>query len=161
MRQRVALLLFAVASLTATAQQLPYQNPLLTAEQRADDLLSRLTLEEKAKLMMNESPAIERLGIPQFEWWNEALHGIGRNGHATVFPITTGMAASWNDALLERIFDAASDEARVKAQQAKRRGQIKRYQSLSFWTPNINIFRDPRWGRILQNTCLRQALCCT
>ena len=135
MRQRVALLLFAVASLTATAQQLPYQNPLLTAEQRADDLLSRLTLEEKAKLMMNESPAIERLGIPQFEWWN--------------------------DALLERIFDAASDEARVKAQQAKRRGQIKRYQSLSFWTPNINIFRDPRCRRILQNTCLRQALCCT
>ena len=111
--------------------------------------------------MVNESPAIERLGIPQFEWWNEALHGIGRNGHATVFPITTGMAASWNDALLERIFDAASDAARVKAQQAKRRGQIKRYQSLSFWTPNINIVRDPRCRRILQNTCLRQGLCCT
>ena len=83
----------------------------------------------------------------QFQWWNEALHGIGRNGFATVFPITMGMAASWDDALLHRVFTAVSDEARVKAQQAKRSGDIKRYQSLSFWTPNINIFRDPRWGR--------------
>ncbi len=129
------------------AQQLPYQNTSLSAEQRADDLLKRLTLEEKAKLMMNGSPAIERLGIPQFEWWNEALHGVGRNGFATVFPITMGMAASWDEALLQKVFDAVSDEARVKAQQAKRSGQIKRYQSLSFWTPNINIYRDPRWGR--------------
>ena len=97
--------------------------------------------------MMDTSPAIERLGIPQFQWWNEALHGIGRNGFATVFPITMGMAASWDDALLHQVFTAVSDEARVKAQQAKRTGDIKRYQSLSFWTPNINIFRDPRWGR--------------
>ena len=111
------------------------------------DLLSRLTLEEKVSLMMDTSPAIERLGIPQFQWWNEALHGIGRNGFATVFPITMGMAASWDDALLHRVFTAVSDEARVKARQAKRSGDIQRYQSLSFWTPNINIFRDPRWGR--------------
>jgi len=97
--------------------------------------------------MMDTSPAIERLGIPQFQWWNEALHGVGRNGFATVFPITMGMAASWDDALLHKVFTAVSDEARVKAQQAKRSGDIKRYQSLSFWTPNINIFRDPRWGR--------------
>lgn len=149
---RKLFLTIALAAVTggACAQQramLPYQNPLLTADERADDLISRLTLEEKAKLMMNESPSIERLGIPQFEWWSEALHGIGRNGYATVFPITTAMAASWNDPLLQRIFDAASDEARVKSQQAKRRGEIKRYQGLSFWTPNINIFRDPRWGR--------------
>ena len=129
------------------AQVLPYQDANLTAAQRADDLLGRLTLEEKVSLMMDTSPAIERLGIPQFQWWNEALHGIGRNGFATVFPITMGMAASWDDALLHKVFTAVSDEARVKAQQAKRSGDIKRYQSLSFWTPNINIFRDPRWGR--------------
>ena len=129
------------------AQMLPYQNVNLTASQRADDLLGRLTLDEKVSLMMDTSPAIERLGIPQFQWWNEALHGIGRNGFATVFPITMGMAASWDDALLHQVFTAVSDEARVKAQQAKRSGDIQRYQSLSFWTPNINIFRDPRWGR--------------
>ena len=129
------------------AQQLPYQNPQLTAAQRADDLLNRLTIHEKVSLMMDTSPAIPRLGIPQFQWWNEALHGVGRNGFATVFPITMAMAASWDDALLHQVFTAVSDEARVKAQQAKRSGDIKRYQSLSFWTPNINIFRDPRWGR--------------
>ena len=129
------------------AQTLPYQDASLSAQQRADDLLTRLTLEEKVSLMMDTSPAIPRLGIPQFQWWNEALHGIGRNGYATVFPITMAMAASWDDALLHQVFTAVSDEARVKAQQAKRSGDIKRYQSLSFWTPNINIFRDPRWGR--------------
>ncbi len=129
------------------ANKLPYQNPQLTAAERADDLLSRLTLDEKVKLMMDQSPAIARLGIPQFQWWNEALHGIGRNGYATVFPITMAMAASWDDQLLHQVFTAVSDEARVKAQQAKRAGKIQRYQSLSFWTPNINIFRDPRWGR--------------
>ena len=146
MRKLLTALLVTVA-IGANAQMLPYQNPQLSAEQRADDLLGRLTLDEKVKLMMDTSPAIPRLGIPQFQWWNEALHGIGRNGFATVFPITMAMAASWDDALLHRVFTAVSDEARVKAQQAKRSGDIKRYQSLSFWTPNINIFRDPRWGR--------------
>ena len=134
-------------TMSLSAQTLPYQDASLSAGQRADDLLSRLTLEEKVSLMMDTSPAIERLGIPQFQWWNEALHGVGRNGFSTVFPITMGMAASWDDALLHQVFTAVSDEARVKAQQAKRSGDIKRYQSLSFWTPNINIFRDPRWGR--------------
>ena len=136
-----------LTAMSLGAQTLPYQNPNLPAAQRADDLLTRLTLEEKVSLMMDTSPAIERLGIPQFQWWNEALHGVGRNGFATVFPITMGMAASWDDALLHKVFTAVSDEARVKARQAKRAGDIKRYQSLSFWTPNINIFRDPRWGR--------------
>ena len=139
--------LMVVGAIGASAQTLPYQNPQLSAEQRADDLLTRLTLDEKVSLMMDVSPAIPRLGIPQFQWWNEALHGIGRNGFATVFPITMGMAASWDDQLLHQVFTAVSDEARVKAQQAKRSGNIQRYQSLSFWTPNINIFRDPRWGR--------------
>ncbi len=130
-----------------SAQQWPYQDPNLSAGQRADDLLGRLTLDEKVSLMMDTSPAIPRLGIPEFQWWNEALHGIGRNGIATVFPITMAMAATWDDAMVHRVFTAVSDEARVKAQQAKRTGTIQRYQSLSYWTPNINIFRDPRWGR--------------
>lgn len=147
MKKLVLTTLFMIGTSALVAQTLPYQNPNLSAEKRADDLISRLTLEEKVSLMMDTSPAIERLGIPQFQWWNEALHGIGRNGFATVFPITMAMAASWDDALLHQVFTAVSDEARVKAQQAKRNGDIKRYQSLSFWTPNINIFRDPRWGR--------------
>ena len=129
------------------AQLLPYQNSELSAEERADDLLKRLTLEEKVSLMMDRSPAVERLGIPSFEWWNEALHGVGRNGFATVFPITMSMAASWNNDLLQDVFTAVSDEARAKNQDAENNGTVKRYQGLSFWTPNINIFRDPRWGR--------------
>ena len=136
-----------LATSALMAQMLPYQNPDLSAEQRADDLLGRLTLEEKSKLMMDVSPAIPRLGIPPFQWWNEALHGVGRNGFVTVFPITTQMAASWDDALLYQVFTAVSDEARAKNQEAKKKGNIQRYQGLSFWTPNINIFRDPRWGR--------------
>ena len=153
-KQILTLALFSAFLLNGTAvsaqqnlQNLPYQNPNLSAEARADDLLSHLTLEEKTKLMMDTSPAIARLGIPQFQWWNEALHGIGRNGFATVFPITMCMASSWDDALLYKVFTAVSNEARAKAQVAKKSGNIKRYQSLSYWTPNINIFRDPRWGR--------------
>ena len=148
MKKRIMLLVAACFGVSiANAQMLPYQDATLSAGQRADDLLSRLTIDEKVSLMMNNSPAIERLGVPEFNWWNEALHGIGRNGVATVFPITMAMAASWDDVLLHKVFTAVSDEARVKALQAKRTGEIKRYQSLSFWTPNINIFRDPRWGR--------------
>ena len=136
---------FAISS--ANAQLLPYQNPELSSEQRAADLVGRLTLEEKTMLMMDKSPGIPRLGIPEFQWWNEALHGVGRNGYATVFPITMCMAASWNDDLLQQVFTAVSDEARAKNRMARQSGKIKRYQCLSFWTPNINIFRDPRWGR--------------
>jgi beta-glucosidase len=147
MKKKLLFSMAMVATLSVQAQQLPYQNTSLPIEQRAEDLLGRLTLEEKTRLMMHGSAAIERLGVPRFEWWNEALHGVGRNGYATVFPITMAMAASWDDALLQQVFDAVSDEARVKAQQAKRSGRIRQYQSLSFWTPNINIFRDPRWGR--------------
>ena len=147
MNKLLLITLLTLGTSALMAQTLPYQNPALSAEQRADDLLGRLTLDEKVKLMMDTSPAIERLGIPQFQWWNEALHGVGRNGFSTVFPITMAMAASWDDALLHQVFTAVSDEARAKAQEAKRSGDIKRYQSLSFWTPNINIFRDPRWGR--------------
>ncbi len=157
MKTTLLSLITITSVLSATAQQTAHPNPTpllqtpqqqrLNAEQRADALLKNLTLEEKVQLMMDTSPAIDRLQIPQFQWWNEALHGVGRNGYATVFPITMAMAASWDDVLLHRVFTAVSDEARVKARQAKQSGNIRRYQSLSFWTPNINIFRDPRWGR--------------
>lgn len=147
MKKLIATIAMAACCTAATAQQLPYQNPDLTADQRAEDLCRRLTLNEKIKLMRNGSPAIQRLGIPQFEWWSEALHGTARNGFATVFPITTGMAASWNESLLLDVFTAIGNESRVKGELAKRSGNIKKYQGLSIWTPNINIFRDPRWGR--------------
>lgn len=147
MKKRNLLFLLLAFGMTASHAQLPYQNPQLSAEQRAKDLCSRLSLEEKALIMCNGSPAIPRLGIPQFEWWSEGLHGIARNGFATVFPQAIGMAASWDDALLCRVFNAVSDETIAKNNQARRSGDIKRYQGVSLWTPNINIFRDPRWGR--------------
>lgn len=137
----------ACAALSASGQLLPYQNPSLSAKERAADLCSRLTLEEKSRLMMNSSPAIERLGIPSFDWWSEALHGVGRNGLATVFPSCIGMAASFDDDLIEEVFTAVSDEARAKNTLARREGKNGKYKGLSFWTPNINVFRDPRWGR--------------
>ena len=141
-------LLLTGGTIHMTAQvMLPYQNPELSVDERVDDLLGRLTLDEKTRLMMNASPAIPRLGIPAFEWWSEALHGVGRNGVATVFPQCIGMACSFDNQLLERIYTAVSDEARAKNTEARREQQVKRYRGLSFWTPNINIFRDPRWGR--------------
>jgi len=140
----IFLLLFGIVS---NAQPFPYQNESLSPDQRADDLLKQLTLEEKASLMQNNSPAIPRLGIKAYEWWNEALHGVGRSGLATVFPQAIGMAASFDDALLLEVFTSVSDEARAKSYQYSQQGGLKRYQGLTFWTPNINIFRDPRWGR--------------
>lgn len=132
----------------AQAQSYPYKNPNLIPKERAQDLCSRLTLNEKVGLMMHYSKPVERLDVPVFQWWSEALHGVGRNGHATVFPITMGMAATFDTLLVERVFTAVSDEARVKHNKAHRLGtQREMYHGLSFWTPNINIFRDPRWGR--------------
>ena len=148
--KKIFVIIIALVAMHAYAQKTyryPYQNPNLTPEQRAEDLCKRLTIHEKAKLMMDRSPEIKRLGIPQFEWWNEALHGVGRNGFATVYPITVAMAASFDDALVHQVFTSVSDEARAKNMEAKRSGEMKRYRGLSFWTPNINIFRDPRWGR--------------
>ena len=129
------------------AQQALYQNPAAPLEKRVDDLLGRLTLEEKVSQLMNDSAAIDRLGIPQYNWWNECLHGVARAGRATVFPETIGLAATWDTDLLFRISTAISDEARAKHHEFVRRGQRNIYQGLTFWTPNINLFRDPRWGR--------------
>ena len=138
----------AVVSFSLQAQKYPYQNPNLSPKERAQDLCGRLKLEEKVGLMMNFSKPVERLDVPVFQWWSEALHGVGRNGNATVFPITMGMAATFDTLLVEKIFTAVSDEARIKHNKAHRLGtQREMYQGLSFWTPNINIFRDPRWGR--------------
>jgi beta-glucosidase len=144
---KIFLLLFILISINVKAQ-LPYQNPNLSSEQRAKDLLSRLTLQEKAELMLDQSPAIPRLGIKKFNWWSEALHGLANNDHVTVFPEPIGMAASFNDSLVHEIFNAVSDEVRAKYNDAMRKGEEnRRFLSLSVWTPNINIFRDPRWGR--------------
>ena len=130
------------------AQEFPFQNPELSSEERAKDLISRLTLEEKAALMCDQSDAIPRLGIKKFNWWSEALHGYANNDNVTVFPEPVGMAASFDDELVYRIFDAVSDEARAKYNQWIQMGnENKRFLSLSVWTPNVNIFRDPRWGR--------------
>ena len=149
MKKTLFLSFTLAASLTATAQEpMPWQDASLPTDQRVDDLIGRLTLEEKVQLMMNGSRAIDRLGIPQTDWWSEALHGVGRNGLSTVFPSCIGMACSFDDELLERIYSAVSDEARAKNTQQRREGKaVGRYQGLSFWTPNINVFRDPRWGR--------------
>ena len=138
-----------MASMMVVAQTLPYQNPNLSAKERAKDLCSRLTLEEKAQLMLDESPAIPRLGIKKFFWWIEALHGAANMGNVTVFPEPVAMASSFNPSLLYKVFDAASTEFR--AQYNRRmydlKGEDEKFHSLSVWTPNVNIFRDPRWGR--------------
>ncbi len=125
----------------------PFQNPDLPIEARVDDLLSRLTLAEKAEQMLHEAPAIERLGIPAYNWWNEGLHGVARAGIATVFPQAIGLAAIWSAERLGEIAVAISDEARAKHHEYLRQGDHGMYKGLTVWAPNINIFRDPRWGR--------------
>lgn len=142
----IPILLFG-ALMSACQQKLSYQNTSLPPEERAADLVQRLTLEEKVSLMQNNSSAVPRLGIKPYNWWNEALHGVARNGRATVFPQAIGMGAAFNDSLLHVVFTAVSDEARAKNHIARRDSSYKIYQGLTFWTPNINIFRDPRWGR--------------
>jgi beta-glucosidase len=118
-----------------------------TLQERVRDLVSCMTLEEKVSQMVYDAPAIERLGIPAYNWWNECLHGVGRAGVATVFPQAIGLAATWDTDLIYRVATAISDEARAKHHEALRRGIHKQYLGLTFWSPNVNIFRDPRWGR--------------
>ena len=125
----------------------PYLNPSLPVERRVEDLLSRMTLEEKVSQMMNKAAAVERLGVPEYEWWNEGLHGVARAGVATVFPQAIGLAATWDTELMHSVADVISTEARAKHNEFVRRGERGRYKGLTFWSPNINIFRDPRWGR--------------
>ncbi len=129
------------------AKTLPYQDPSLPIEKRVEDLVSRMTLQEKILQMQHTAPAIPRLGVPPYDWWNEALHGVARAGHATVFPQAIGMAATWNPELIHREAQVIATEARAKYNQAQREGNYSIYYGLTFWSPNINIFRDPRWGR--------------
>jgi beta-glucosidase len=124
-----------------------FKNPQFTIEQRVDDLVSRLTLKEKVSQMQNESPAIPQLDIPVYNWWNECLHGVARNGIATVFPQAIGMAATWSPDLIFKEAEVISTEARAKYNAIRINGKSDIYQGLTFWSPNINIFRDPRWGR--------------
>ena len=128
--------------------QYPFRNPELSIDQRVDDLVSRLTLEEKVKQMLNNTPSIERLGIPAYNWWNECLHGVGRSEYkVTVFPQAIGMAASWDDVLLKQVASSIAEEGRAIYNDAQRKKNYSQYHALTYWTPNINIFRDPRWGR--------------
>ncbi|MDR0384877.1 MAG: glycoside hydrolase family 3 C-terminal domain-containing protein, partial [Prevotellaceae bacterium] len=148
MKIRTFLLLFLTfVFLGGNTDNYPYRNASLSFDQRAADLLSRLTLEEKVSLMTSKSAAVERLGIPPYDWWNEALHGVARAGKATVFPQSIGLAATFDDKAVYEMFDIVSDEARAKHHDFKNKNELRRYRGLTFWTPNINIFRDPRWGR--------------
>src|SRR5436305_7570719 len=129
------------------AQRPAYLDESLPFEQRARDLVSRLTLEEKVQQMKDVAPAIPRLGVPEYNWWNEGLHGVARAGLATVFPQAIGLAAMWDDSAMFRMATVISDEARAKYHEYLRHDNHQRYQGLTFWSPNINLFRDPRWGR--------------
>ena len=125
----------------------PFQDPSLDIESRADDLIQRLTLSEKVAQMQDVAPAVERLAIPEYNWWNECLHGVARAGRATSFPQAIGLAATWNPTLINEVASVISTEARAKFNRSIKLGQHNRYKGLTMWSPNINIFRDPRWGR--------------
>ncbi|GAC1516260.1 MAG: glycoside hydrolase family 3 protein [Gemmatimonadaceae bacterium] len=147
------LFMLAVAPLStrlhgiAGAQGPGYQNIDLPFDTRVNDLVDRMTLAEKVSQMKDVAPAIPRLGVPEYNWWNEALHGVARSGLGTVFPQAIGLAATWDDSLIYRMATVISDEARAKHHEYLRHDSHQRYQGLTIWSPNINIFRDPRWGR--------------
>ncbi len=141
----VSIITFALAACTMAQQD--FRNPNLPIEERAQLLLNQLTLDEKLGMMEHRNPAVERLGIPAYSWWNEALHGVARNGFATVYPMPTALAATFDDKLVQEMFGMIADEARMKYYRSQQAGQYDDYTGLTFFTPNINIFRDPRWGR--------------
>jgi beta-glucosidase len=148
MRRNLFFLLLLLCSFPGISQtKFQFQNTNLSTQERVENLLSEMTLQEKIEQLRYQSPAIDRLGIPEYNWWNECLHGVARAGYATVFPQSISIAASWDTELVNQVATAISDEARAKHHEFIRRGQRKIYQGLTFWSPNINIFRDPRWGR--------------
>lgn len=144
---RLVFMLTLLALNTFAQENFAFKNPNLTTEQRVDDLVSRMSIDEKISQLMDSSPAIERLGVPEYNWWNESLHGVARAGYATVFPQSISIASSWDRQLIFDVANVISDEARAKHHEYLRRGQHGMYQGLTFWSPNVNIFRDPRWGR--------------
>ncbi len=129
------------------ATKCPYSDAALPGEQRVKDLVGRMTLEEEVSQTMDQAAAVPRLGVPQYGWWSEALHGVARNGIATNFPQSIGLAATFDTVLLRRVADVIGTEGRAKYNEAQRHGDHRRFAGLTFWSPNINIFRDPRWGR--------------
>ena len=146
-RLAFTLVVALVAQLSAQPEKGSYLDPDLPTDKRVADLISKLTLEEKLAQLLHDAPGIERLGIPAYDWWNEALHGVARYGRATVFPQVIGLGATFDETLVHRIASAISDEARAKFNAAVALGDRDSYPGLTFWSPNINIFRDPRWGR--------------
>ncbi len=138
---------FAMLAPFALAQQDAWMDTKLPAAERARVLVGRMTLDEKVSQLEDWATAIPRLGIPDYQTWNEALHGVARAGYATVFPQAIGMAATWDPAMVHNMGDVISTEARAKYNQAQREGNHRIFYGLTFWSPNINIFRDPRWGR--------------
>ena len=149
MKRYATLAIIVIAALyrTATAQIFPWQDTTNSLDKRVEWLIDNLTLDEKLSLMVHQNPAIPRLGLPAYSWWNEALHGVGRAGLATVYPMPIAMAATFDPAMIRNVFNNVAMEARIKHQQAKDTGYYGDYAGLTFFTPNINIFRDPRWGR--------------
>ncbi|MGH8165554.1 MAG: glycoside hydrolase family 3 N-terminal domain-containing protein, partial [Rhodanobacteraceae bacterium] len=142
------LALYALTAASSRNALLPYQNPALSAEARARDLVSRMTLSEKVAQLQNDAPAIPRLDVPAYNWWSEGLHGVARAGIATVFPQAIGLAATWDPNLVRNVARAISLEGRAKYELSMRRyGEARNYYGLTFFSPNVNIFRDPRWGR--------------
>jgi len=139
--------LFLLFLSCSTGPKYPYQNTKLSFEERAEDLVSRMTLEEKVSQLTHYAAEVEHLGIPKYNWWNECLHGVARAGKATVFPQSIGMAATFDRDMMFNMATVTSDEARAKYHDFEARDKRGMYQGLTFWSPNINIFRDPRWGR--------------
>ncbi|HEY6189178.1 MAG TPA: glycoside hydrolase family 3 C-terminal domain-containing protein [Pyrinomonadaceae bacterium] len=143
----LCLLVSTTAHTAGQTQPTPYKDPSLPIDRRVEDLISRMTLEEKVSQMMNAAPAIPRLGVPEYDWWNEGLHGVAFSGIATVFPQSIGLGATFDQRLVGRVAEVISTEARAKYNEAQASGNRARFHGLTFWSPNINIFRDPRWGR--------------
>jgi beta-glucosidase len=148
MKKVVFFFILSITTFCLGAQQnkFLYQDYSLPLEDRVNSLVSQMTTEEKISQMVYTAPAIERLGIPAYNWWNECLHGVARAGIATVFPQSITIAGSWDTDLMQRVASAISDEARAKHHEFIRRGKRGLYQGLTFWSPNLNIFRDPRQG---------------
>src|ERR1700756_3547125 len=143
----ISLLALAIFAANASAQSPAYLNTSLSPQERAHDLVGQMTLDEKAAQLEDWATAIPRLGIPDYQTWNESLHGVARAGYATVFPQAIGMAGTWDRSMVHSMGDVISEEARSKYNQAQREGNHRIFYGLTFWSPNINIFRDPRWGR--------------
>ncbi|MGB5263419.1 MAG: glycoside hydrolase family 3 N-terminal domain-containing protein, partial [Lutimonas sp.] len=149
-RLKITISLIAIGFISNTYTQevdFSFKNPSLPLDKRVESLVSQMTVEEKIGQLVNGAPAIDRLDLPDYDWWNEALHGVARNGKATIFPQGIGMGATFDPELAYRIASAISTEARAKYIISQEMGNRSKYAGLTFWTPNVNIFRDPRWGR--------------